>query len=59
MGSRMHELAALISEAGFLQLEIEEIHPPRFSAFPGASILRACKGDVSVRNDRKAGETDV
>ncbi len=58
-GSRMHELAALVSVAGFSQLEIEEIHPLRFSAFPGASILRACKGDVSVRSARKAGETDV
>jgi ubiquinone/menaquinone biosynthesis C-methylase UbiE len=58
-GSRMHELAALVSGAGFSQLETEEIHPPRFSAFPGASILRACKGDVSVRSARKAGETDV
>lgn len=58
-GSRMHELAALVSGAGFSQLETEEIHPPRFSAFPGGSILRACKGDVSVRSARKAGETDV
>ena len=58
-GNRMHELAALISGAGFSQLEREEIHPLRFSAFLGASILRACKGDVSVRSARKAGETDV
>jgi len=58
-GNRMHELAALISGVGFSQLEREEIHPLRFSAFQGASILRACKGDVSVRSARKAGETDV
>lgn len=47
-GSRMYELGALVSEAGFSQLETEEIFPPRFSAFPGASILRAYKSDVSV-----------
>jgi len=58
-GSHMHELAALVSGAGFSQLETEEIHPPPFSAFPGASILRACKGDVMVRNARKVGEIDV
>lgn len=57
-GSRVHELAALISEAGFSQIETEEISPLRFSAFPGASILRAYKSDVSVYRARKVGETD-
>src|SRR6266852_3227060 len=42
-GSRMHDLAALLKEAGFDQLETEEIQPPRFSAFPGAGIIRADK----------------
>jgi ubiquinone/menaquinone biosynthesis C-methylase UbiE len=40
-GSRMHDLAAIVSEAGFDQMETEEMRPSRFSAFPGAGILRA------------------
>jgi ubiquinone/menaquinone biosynthesis C-methylase UbiE len=42
-GSRMHDLAALLKEVGFGQLETQELPPPRFSAFPGAGIVRACK----------------
>ncbi len=42
-GSSMQDLAAIVSEAGFEHLEIEEMRPPRFSAFPGAGILRAYK----------------
>jgi ubiquinone/menaquinone biosynthesis C-methylase UbiE len=42
-GSRMHDLAVLLKEAGFDQLETEELRPPRFSAFPGAGIIRAYK----------------
>jgi len=42
-GSRMQDLAALVSDAGFDQMETEEMRPPRFSAFPGAGILRAYK----------------
>ncbi len=42
-GSSMHDLAAIVSEAGFDQLEIEEMRPPRFSAFPGAGFVRAYK----------------
>jgi ubiquinone/menaquinone biosynthesis C-methylase UbiE len=42
-GSTLHELAALISEAGFSQVEMEEMPPPRFSVFPGAGFLRAYK----------------
>jgi ubiquinone/menaquinone biosynthesis C-methylase UbiE len=42
-GSRMHDLVALLKEAGFDQLETEELRPPRFSAFPGAGIIRAYK----------------
>jgi ubiquinone/menaquinone biosynthesis C-methylase UbiE len=42
-GSSMQELATLVKEAGFEQLEIEEMWPPRFSAFPGAGFVRAHK----------------
>ena len=42
-GSRMHELAALVKDAGFDQLETEEMRPGRFSAFPGAGFVRAYK----------------
>jgi ubiquinone/menaquinone biosynthesis C-methylase UbiE len=42
-GSSMHDLAAMVSEAGFEHLEIEEMRPPRFSAFPGAGFVRAYK----------------
>src|SRR5439155_11069585 len=42
-GSSMHDLAALVADAGFSQVETEEMQPPRFSAFPGVGILRAHK----------------
>src|SRR5258706_15620722 len=42
-GSSMHDLAAIVSEAGFDQTETEEMRPPRFSAFPGAGFVRAYK----------------
>ena len=42
-GSRIHDLAALVSDAGFEQGETEEMQPPRFSAFPGAGFVRAYK----------------
>jgi len=42
-GSRMHDLTALVKEAGFSQVETEEMRPPRFSAFPGAGFVRAYK----------------
>jgi ubiquinone/menaquinone biosynthesis C-methylase UbiE len=42
-GSGLHELAALVSDAGFAQVEMEEMQPPRFSAFPGAGFVRAYK----------------
>ena len=42
-GSRIHDLEALVSEAGFQQVETEEMQPQRFSAFPGVGILRAFK----------------
>jgi putative ABC transport system ATP-binding protein len=42
-GSGLHELAALVADAGFSQVEIEELRPARFSAFPGAGFVRASK----------------
>lgn len=42
-GSSMQDLAAMISDAGFEQLEMEEMLPLRFSAFPGAGFIRAHK----------------
>jgi ubiquinone/menaquinone biosynthesis C-methylase UbiE len=42
-GSGVHELAALVADAGFLRVEMEEMPPPRFSAFPGAGFVRAYK----------------
>jgi ubiquinone/menaquinone biosynthesis C-methylase UbiE len=42
-GSSIGDLAALVSDAGFQDLETEEIWPSRFSAFPGAGIVRAQK----------------
>jgi ubiquinone/menaquinone biosynthesis C-methylase UbiE len=40
-GSSMQDLAAMISDAGFEHLEMEEMQPLRFSAFPGAGFVRA------------------
>jgi ubiquinone/menaquinone biosynthesis C-methylase UbiE len=42
-GSRMHDLAALLKDAGFQHLEMQEMQPARFSAFPGAGFVRAYK----------------
>ncbi len=42
-GSSMHELAALVKDAGFSEVETEEMRPSRFSAFPGAGFVRADK----------------
>jgi ubiquinone/menaquinone biosynthesis C-methylase UbiE len=42
-GSRLQDLVALVSDAGFDELETEEMLPPRFSAFPGAGLVRARK----------------
>ena len=42
-GSSLHDLAAIVADAGFVQLETEQIQPPRFSAFPGAGFVRASK----------------
>lgn len=42
-GSRVEDLAALVSAAGFERVDTEEMLPLRFSAFPGASFVRAYK----------------
>jgi ubiquinone/menaquinone biosynthesis C-methylase UbiE len=42
-GSSMQDLITLVKEAGFSQLEMEEMQPSRFSAFPGAGFVRAHK----------------
>ncbi len=42
-GSSMQDLATMVSDAGFEDLETEEMRLPRFSAFPGAGIVRAHK----------------
>lgn len=42
-GSRLQDLEALLKEASFNQLATEELQSPRFSTFPGASIVRAYK----------------
>jgi ubiquinone/menaquinone biosynthesis C-methylase UbiE len=42
-GSRIQDLETLLKEANFGQLATEELQTPRFSTFPGASIVRAYK----------------
>src|SRR5260370_1165862 len=42
-GSSLHELADLVSDAGFSQVETEEMRPACFSVFPGAGFVRAHK----------------
>jgi ubiquinone/menaquinone biosynthesis C-methylase UbiE len=42
-GSDMRHLADLAREAGFSRVETEEMRPRRFSAFPGASYIRASR----------------
>jgi hypothetical protein len=42
-GSSLHELATLVADAGFSQVEMEEMRPSYFSAFPGAGVVRAYK----------------
>jgi ubiquinone/menaquinone biosynthesis C-methylase UbiE len=54
-GSGLHELAALVSDAGFSQVEIEEMRPPRLSAFPGAGFLRAYKSSDARAIEEREG----
>jgi len=42
-GSSLHELAALVADAGFAEVETEPMPPLRCSAFPGAGVVRASK----------------
>ena len=42
-GSGIQDLAALVKDAGFSQVETEEMQLPRFSAFPGAVFVGAYK----------------
>ena len=42
-GSSMQDLAAMFLDAGFEQLEMEEMLPLQFTAFPGAGFIRAHK----------------
>jgi ubiquinone/menaquinone biosynthesis C-methylase UbiE len=42
-GSSLQDLVAFVKEAGFSQVETEELPPPRFSAFPGAGLVLAYK----------------
>jgi len=42
-GSGMQELAALVTNAGFSEVEMEEMQPSCFSAFPGAGFVLAYK----------------
>ncbi len=42
-GSSIQDLVALVKEAGFSQVETQEMRPPRFSAFPGVGFVRAHK----------------
>ena len=42
-GSDADDLAALVRAAGFAEVALEEMAPPRFSAFPGAGLLVARK----------------
>jgi ubiquinone/menaquinone biosynthesis C-methylase UbiE len=44
-GSRLPDLAALVKEAGFVQVETEEMPQTRSSAFPGAGFVWALKGN--------------
>lgn len=42
-GSSLHDLAALVADVGLSEVETEHMPPPRFSAFPGAGLVRASK----------------
>jgi ubiquinone/menaquinone biosynthesis C-methylase UbiE len=42
-GSSMQDLVAMVSDADFSEVEMEEMRSPRFSAFPGAGIIIAHK----------------
>jgi ubiquinone/menaquinone biosynthesis C-methylase UbiE len=52
-GSSLHELATLVADAGFLQVETEQMRPPRFSVFPGAGFVRAYKSAGARANKER------
>lgn len=52
-GSSMQDLADLLKEAGFEQMETEEVQPLRFSAFPGVGFVWAHKSEVELRSREK------
>jgi SAM-dependent methyltransferase len=43
MESGIQDLPAFLKDAGFSQVETEEMRPPRFHALPGAGFVRAYK----------------
>jgi ubiquinone/menaquinone biosynthesis C-methylase UbiE len=43
-GSSPQDLATLVTDTGFSQVEMEEMRPERHSAFPGAGFVTAYKG---------------
>lgn len=45
-GSSLPDLVALLSDAGFTDVVTETMPPARFSAFPGAGIIRAQANEV-------------
>jgi hypothetical protein len=42
-GSSLPELVELVTAAGFSHVDTADLRPARFSAFPGAGIITACK----------------
>jgi ubiquinone/menaquinone biosynthesis C-methylase UbiE len=44
-GSSLPDLAAMVTDAGFSQVETQDMPPQRFSAFPGAGFLTARRGE--------------
>ena len=47
-GSSLPELAAMVAHAGFVQVDMEEMAPPRFSAFPGQALSGHPKAQTPV-----------
>lgn len=42
-GSDLQELATMVAGTGFVQVDLEELQPARFSLFPGVSFVKAYK----------------
>jgi SAM-dependent methyltransferase len=58
-GSRIQDLVALVKDAGFSQVETEEMPPARFSAHPGAGFVRAHKSNAGAGVLRGLGGEDL